>query len=88
MADQDITPMVFKLRGTKCDAQLNVFDRVFHVHSAILKQYSHWFFKFMDKVDKEPLPSGPFRYVYITKYDEDRTWSLGTASDTKVCHSS
>jgi len=59
----------------------------FHVHSMILKQHSNWFFKFMDSVDKvDNAPTqGLFAYEYVTKVDDDVTWSLGAASDLKVC---
>jgi len=69
------------------DVRLRVFDVEFHVHSTILKLHSAFFFKFLDSADKRPADTvapGSFKYEWITKIDEDGSWSLVDARSIEV----
>jgi hypothetical protein len=70
------SPIVFTLLDAKPDVRLKVFDDVeFHVHSVVLKMHSAFFRKFLNSPDKQNNsnsnpPSGPFKYEWVTKFDE------------------
>jgi hypothetical protein len=75
-ADQ-LAPIVFSLHDIKPDVYLQVFEQAFHVHSLVLKSQSEFFYKYLDSPDKVPLgPLAEFKYQWVTKVDEDGTWSL------------
>jgi hypothetical protein len=62
--------------GLKPDTRLRVFDTDFHVHSSALKLHSAFFRTFLDSPDKATATSGSFQYTWVTKVDEDGSWSL------------
>jgi hypothetical protein len=73
------SPAIFKARGLKPDVCLEVFGTDFHVHSTILKLYSHFFFTFFDSADKSggSTGSGCFKYEWVTKVvDDGKDWQL------------
>jgi len=73
--------------GSRTKYSTPSFSQELHVHSAVLKRHSGYFFKFIESLDKMFSPSSqrcPFKYEYITKFDRDSTWSLGTAANLKV----
>jgi hypothetical protein len=79
--------VVFAARGLESDVRLRVFNTDFYVHSTMLKLHSAFFFKFLDSPDKPPTgPVGPrdFKYKWITKIDEDGSWSLVDARSVEV----
>lgn len=72
-------------RGLIADVRLHALDLAeFHVHSVILKMQSNFFFKFLDSVDNSTATGGRFKYEWITKVDDDGSWSLVAAKDGKV----
>jgi hypothetical protein len=80
-------PVSFTARGLTADVRLGVFDAEFHVHSVVLKMHSAFFFKFLDSPDKIPAAAvapGPFKYEWVTKIDEDGSWSLVDARSIEV----
>lgn len=82
-----IKPTVFFARGLTPDVRLHVLDRaVLHVHSVVLKLQSNFFLKFLDSPDKTTAVSVPggLKYEWVTKVDDDGTWSLVAAIDGKV----
>lgn len=74
-------PITFFKRGDIADVRLRVFDDEYHVHSSKLKECSQYFFKFLDSHDKQNKvsPTARFRYEWVTRVDEDGTWSLECA---------
>ena len=73
------SPVVFKARGLKPDICLEVLGTNFHVHSTILKLYSHFFFTFIDSADKSKgnIGLGGFKYEWVTKVvDDGKDWQL------------
>ncbi|TVY93029.1 hypothetical protein LAWI1_G004291, partial [Lachnellula willkommii] len=84
-------PVKFLMPNFTPDTRLRVFGQDFHVHSSYLKLHSAFFRKFLDSPEKEIVAtSSGFRYEWVTKVDEDGTWSLvwagsaeksGTVSD-------
>ncbi|KAK6583446.1 hypothetical protein PZA11_004522 [Diplocarpon coronariae] len=79
------SPIIFKARGTVPDTRLRVLDTEFHVHSAILKMHSAFFYKFLDSPDKQDIVQvGPFKYEWATRVDPDGDWGLEVASNIKA----
>jgi hypothetical protein len=81
MAPSPITPggdqaIVFSTPGMKPDTCLQVFSKVFHVHSILLKLHSAYFRTFLDSPDKSLDLNGAFRYDYVSVVDLDGTWGL------------
>jgi hypothetical protein len=68
--------VVFSTPGMKPDTRLQVFSRIFHVHSVLLKLHSAFFRTFLDSPDKVPDINGAFRYDYVSVVDADGTWGL------------
>jgi hypothetical protein len=67
-------PIVFTARGLDIDTRFYVFGTEFHVHSVILKQKSHFFFRFLDPLNKEPKvkdPKSGFKYKWASRMDDD-----------------
>lgn len=62
----------FFARGLELDTCLQVFDTDFHVHSAILKMHSAFFYKFFDSPDKttKPKTHPRFKYLWVTQYED------------------
>jgi hypothetical protein len=80
-------PVVFTTRGLTADVRLGVFNAEFHVHSVVLKMHSAFFFKFLDSPDKASpatVAPGVFKYEWVTKIDEDGSWSLVDARFIEV----
>jgi hypothetical protein len=76
-ATRVVTPAVVILStGLKPDTRLRVFSTVFHVHSSALKLHSAFFRTFLDSSDKATVTSSSFLYTWVTKVDEDGSWSL------------
>lgn len=65
--------------------KIKVFEAEFHVHSQVLKIYSHHFNAFIDHPSKAPrpdVPSGSFKYEWITVVDEEgKSWYSADASE-------
>ncbi|KAI9047753.1 hypothetical protein LZ554_008463 [Drepanopeziza brunnea f. sp. 'monogermtubi'] len=73
------SPIVFQARGLVADTSLRVFDTDFHVHSTLLKLYSHFFYTYLDSADKDNSGSAgkKFKYEWITKIlDGGNDWQL------------
>lgn len=69
--------IVLARRGLNPNVHLQVFDQEFHAHSMILKTNSDFFRSFFDSADKTLPASEPrFKYMWVTKVDDDGTWSL------------
>ena len=82
-------PIIFTLPGRVVDTRLQVFDKEFHVHSAILTLYSAFFRKFLDSADKTVATGLQFQYDYKTCLDADGTWGLEASSKVSIrCSSS
>ncbi|KAL2063643.1 hypothetical protein VTL71DRAFT_5448 [Oculimacula yallundae] len=82
-----VAPIVFSARGLKLDVRLQVFDKIFHVHSTILKLHSAYFFKFLDPANAAPVADpapGSFPYEWVTKVDMDGLWYLVASSDKSL----
>lgn len=77
-------PIVFVARGLPLDTRLDVLGTEFHVHSAILKMKSNFFFKFMDSPDKTVDNKSEFKYEWISRIDEDGSWALVANDPSKV----
>jgi hypothetical protein len=79
-------PITFFKRGDIADLRLRVFDDEYHVHSSKLKECSQYFFKFLDSPDKQhrTSPTATFRYEWVTRVDDDGTWSLECADSENV----
>jgi hypothetical protein len=71
---------VFSSPGMKPDTRLQVFSKVFHVHSILLKLHSAYFRTFLDSLDKTLDLNGAFRYDYVSVVDADGTWGLEVRS--------
>lgn len=93
MATSNTTPktIVLTARGLESDVRLHVLNyTIFHVYSVVLKMNSAFFFKFLDSAEKTTLQavtapiSGRFKHDWVTKVDDDGTWSLIAATDGKV----
>ena len=81
--------IILNVRGLHPDMRLHVLDlAVFHVHSTMLKMQSNFFFKFLDSAEKTKtqtiLAYGQSKYEWVTKVDDDGTWSLIAATNGKV----
>jgi hypothetical protein len=79
--------VIYTARGLNSDVRLRAFDTEFHVHSTVLKMHSAFFFKFLDSPDKTPpatVAPGTFKYEWVTKIDEDGSWSLVDARSIEV----
>jgi hypothetical protein len=72
------SPIIFKARGIVSDVRLNVFGTLFHVHSSILKLYSHYFFSYLDALGSPTAVAGTaFKYDWTTKVvDAGGDWQL------------
>ncbi|KAH8801164.1 hypothetical protein F5882DRAFT_514465 [Hyaloscypha sp. PMI_1271] len=85
-------PIIFKARGIVSDVRLNVFGTLFHVHSSILKLYSHYFFSYLDALGSPTAVAGTaFKYDWTTKVvDAGGDWQLVSnnekAGDLNVKH--
>lgn len=85
LAPTTLSPIIFKSRGTP-DLLITVFDQEFHTHSAVLRLYSEYFFKFLDSVDKTLVASPSlFLYEWVTKVDMDGSGWMLTCAGAKVC---
>ncbi|CAG8980149.1 hypothetical protein HYALB_00013504 [Hymenoscyphus albidus] len=81
----DPAPIVLARRNMHPDVHLQVFDQQFHVHSMALKMHSEFFRSFFDSADKNQPASDPeFKYMWVTKVDDDGNWSL-VWEHAKVC---
>jgi hypothetical protein len=82
-AEMTSDPIIFTARGLELDTCLNVLGQEFHVHSAVLKLKSNYFYRGMNFLGQIPVINGPFKYEWITKIDDDGSgmWSL-TRGDT------
>jgi lipocalin len=71
-------PISFATAGIKPDTSITVFDQAFHVYSLFLKIHSTFFRKFLDSPEKKGNTSTnpAFQYEWVTKVDDDGTWSL------------
>ena len=72
-------PVIFENFGMIPDVRLKVFDLEIQVHSGVLKEHSAFFRRFLDPANKEEessVASGPFKYEWISKVDEDGSWGL------------
>jgi hypothetical protein len=80
------SPIIFKVRGLVPDVHLDVFSTIIHVHSTILKIYSHFFFSYLDAPGSAiAIPGTAFKYDWTTKVvDEGQDWQLVSNND-KVC---
>lgn len=61
------------------DTKITVFNKVFHVHSTILKEKSLFFETFMDLPERPKTPEShpeKFKYDYVTVEDRDGSWGL------------
>jgi len=83
----DKKPLVFFLRGKQPDVRLRVFDDEYHVHSQTLKDCSAYFYKFLDSPEKQGRVSSTFRFKYewVTRVDDDGSWSLESVGFGNVC---
>ncbi|CAG8962365.1 hypothetical protein HYFRA_00014162 [Hymenoscyphus fraxineus] len=73
----DPAPIVLARRNLHPDVHLQVFDQQFHAHSMALKMNSEFFRSFFDSADKNQPASDPeFKYMWVTKVDDDGSWSL------------
>ncbi|PGH08488.1 hypothetical protein AJ79_05977 [Helicocarpus griseus UAMH5409] len=73
------TAILFDQPGFAIDTRLIVFDFEFHVNSTILRLYSQFFRKFLDRYDATRDPSNAkssFLYEYILKGDGDGVYGL------------
>jgi hypothetical protein len=72
-----LAPVVFALHDIKPDVCLQALGQTFHVHSLVLKSQSMFFYKYLDSPDKHTtIYHGQFKYNWVTKVDEDGSWSL------------
>ena len=85
-------PEIFRARGLVIDTRLEVCGTVFHVHSTILKLYSHFFATYMDSADKvksaSDVASGTikaFEYEWVSKVLEGgNDWQLVCAGNKVI----
>ncbi len=79
-------PVIFKARGIEPDVRLSALGTEFHVHSVVLRMQSAFFFKFLDSPEKKEAPvlKTDFAYEWVSKIDDDGSWSLVAASSSQV----
>jgi hypothetical protein len=77
------SPIIFKARGLVPDVRLNAFGTIFHVHSTVLKMYSHYFFSYLDSPGSPtPVQGTTLKYDWATKVvDEGGDWQLVSNND-------
>ena len=81
--DLPASPIIFKARGFVPDTRLNVFGTFFHVHSSVLKLYSHYFYTYLDAPGSPTaVPGTAFKYDWTTKVvDDGADWQLVSNND-------